>query len=86
MGGPPTMHDMPPTVCHRELGLPLPESRILNPESCSFPTYHLRHTIYPLCFQQHSRYQRVTTLVFYNIPGPPPLFPQRSFVFIDIPA
>jgi hypothetical protein len=51
-----------------------------------FPTYHLRHTIYLLCFQQHSRLQRVTTFVFYNIPAL--LWPAegRSFVFIDIRA
>jgi hypothetical protein len=51
-----------------------------------FHAYHLRHTIYLLCFQEHSRFQRLTTFVFYNIPASPPLFPQRSFVFMDIPA
>jgi len=51
-----------------------------------FPTYHLRHAIYPLCFQQHSRYQRVTTCVFINISTSLPRFPWPSFVFNNIPA
>ena len=37
-------------------------------------TYHLRHTIYLLCFHQHSRARRITTFVFYDIPASPPLF------------
>ena len=51
-----------------------------------FPTYHLRHTVYLLCFQQHSRFQRVTTFVFYNVPASAWAAEIRSFVFIDIPA
>jgi hypothetical protein len=39
-----------------------------------------------LCFQQHSRFQRVTAFVFYNIPGSSLSMEGLSFVFIDIPA
>jgi hypothetical protein len=37
-------------------------------------------------FQQHSRFQRLTTFVFYNIPGSHRAAESWSFVFIDIPA
>ena len=61
---------------------------ILTPDSLIllFPTYHLRHTTYLLCFHQHSRFRRVTTFVFYNIPASPQAGERRSFVFIDIPV
>jgi hypothetical protein len=59
-------------------------------------TYPLRHTTYRpphlpsaaylLSFQQHSRFQRVTIFVFYNIPALSRPGKSRSFVFIDIPA
>ena len=52
----------------------------------AFPTYHLRHTTYLLSFQEHSRFQRVTTFVLYNIPAFLRPVETRSFVFIDIPA
>ena len=70
----------------RQLSVPLPH---LPPTTChlpSFPTYHLRHTTYLLFFHQHSRFQHVTTFVFYNIPGLLGVAGSRSFVFIDIPA
>jgi hypothetical protein len=63
-----------------------------------FPAYHLRHTTYRLpptachlptnhlSFQQHSRIQRVTTFVFYNIPALSWAAESWSFFFIDIPA
>jgi hypothetical protein len=49
-------------------------------------TYHLPHTVYVLCFQRHSRFIGLSAFVFTHIPALPPSFPQRSFVFIDIPA
>jgi hypothetical protein len=57
-------------------------------ETCpsSFPTYHLRHTTYLLCFQQHSRFQGVTTFVLYNIPASSGAVEDLPFVFIYIPA
>ena len=39
-----------------------------------------------LYFQRHSRFQRVTTFVFYNITALPPPVERRPFVFIDIAA
>jgi len=51
----------------------------------SSPTYDLPPTNY-LSFQQHSRFRRVTTFVFYNIPALPWAAEAWSFVFIDIPA
>ena len=54
-----------------------------SPQSPAFPyappTNYLR-------FQQHSRLRGVSPCVFIDIPALPPSFPQRSFVFIDIPA
>jgi hypothetical protein len=43
-------------------------------------------TLNPVSFQQHSRFQRVTTFVFYNIPALRPPAKSRSFVFNDIPV
>jgi len=48
-------------------------------------TYYPPHTNY-LSFQQHSRFRRVSTFVFYNIPAFSQVAESRSFVFIDIPA
>ena len=52
-----------------------------------FTIHHSEFSSYqPLSFQQHSRFQRVTTFVFYNIPaslGGPQV---RSFVFNNVPA
>ena len=39
-----------------------------------------------LCFQQHSRFKRLSAFVFYHIPASSPPFPHRSFVFNNIPA
>jgi hypothetical protein len=39
-----------------------------------------------LSFQQHSRFQRVTTCFFYNIPALVWAAESQSFVFIDIPG
>jgi hypothetical protein len=50
-----------------------------------FTTYHVPSTNY-ICFQQHSRFLRITTFVFYNIPAMLRTAEGRSFVFIDIPA
>jgi hypothetical protein len=63
---------------------PLSPSSVTCPSS--FPTYHLRHTTYLLSFQQHSRFQRITTFVFYNIPASSGAVEARPFVFIYIPA
>lgn len=49
-------------------------------------TYHLRHIIYVLCFQQHSRLKGLSAFFFIHIPGLSSSFPLRSFFFIDIPA
>jgi len=60
----------------------------LAPATCSSPptTYDIPPATYELpSFQQHSRFQRVTTFVFYNIPGLRRVAESRSFVFIDIP-
>jgi hypothetical protein len=54
--------------------------RIQNSE---FP--HLPPTNY-LWFQQHSRFGGLSAFVFIDIPASWPSFPQRSFVFNDIPA
>ena len=54
-------------------------------DSCSSPTYHLQPTNY-LYFQQHSRFQRVSTFIFIDIPASPWAAESRPFVFIDIPA
>ena len=40
----------------------------------------------PLYFQQHSRFPRVTTFIFYNIPALVGGARCRSFVFNNIPA
>jgi hypothetical protein len=45
------------------------------PTTCQLPFFH-----------QHSRFQRVTTFVFCNIPASPRVGESRSFVFIDIRA
>jgi hypothetical protein len=50
--------------------------------SSKWPIHHLQF----LSFQQHSRFQRLTTYVFIDIPALPSLFPQRSFVFNNILA
>jgi hypothetical protein len=72
-----------PSPCYLSLGTCHPDP-VLLPDLR--PTiYHLPHTNY-LSFQQHYRFRRVTTFVFYNIPASRASFPQRSFVFIDIPA
>ena len=47
---------------------------------------HLRPTTYLLSFQQHSRYERLKSLVFIDIPGLPWAVESQPFVFIDIPA
>jgi hypothetical protein len=47
-----------------------------------FTTHHSQF----LYFQQHSRLQRLSTCVFIDIPASPSPFPQRSFVFKNIPA
>jgi len=39
-----------------------------------------------LFFQLHSRFRRVTTFIFYNIPAFLPGVPEPSFVFSNIPA
>jgi hypothetical protein len=39
-----------------------------------------------LRFQQHSRLLGLSTLFFIDIPASAPSFPQRSFVFMEIPA
>jgi hypothetical protein len=39
-----------------------------------------------LYFQQHSRVMRLSAFVFIDIPASPAGFPQRSFVFIEIPG
>jgi hypothetical protein len=39
-----------------------------------------------LFFQQHSRFLRISTFVFKEIPASFPTFQHRSFVFNDIPA
>jgi hypothetical protein len=39
-----------------------------------------------LSFQQHSRLIGLSTFLFTNIPASRPGFPQRSFVFNNIPA
>jgi len=39
-----------------------------------------------LSFQQHSRILRLSTFVFIHIQASPPSFPQRFFVFNNIPA
>ena len=39
-----------------------------------------------LYFQQHSRFQRVSTFIFIDIPASPWAAESRPFVFIDIPA
>jgi hypothetical protein len=46
----------------------------------------LRLAVNMLCFQRHSRSQRISTFVFYNIPALPATFQQWSFVFLHIPA
>src|SRR5208337_4343154 len=53
------------------------------------PIYRLRGTSYQanyLFFQRHSRFQRVTICVLYDIPASLRVAEGRSFVFIDIPA
>jgi hypothetical protein len=47
--------------------------------------YHLQDTNY-LCFQQHSRHERLTIFVFCNIPAFLPPVENRPFIFTDIPA
>ena len=48
-------------------------------------TYHLPDTNH-FSFQQHSRFQGVTTFVFFNIPASLCATEIRSFVFIAIPS
>jgi len=75
-------HCSGPNACHLN-----PESRILTPVLPHLPptTYHLPPTNYH-SFQQLSRFKRVTTFIFYNIPALLLAVEDRSFVFIDIPA
>jgi hypothetical protein len=55
---------------------------VKNPRQCVIPLPAINH----LSFQQHSRLKRLSAFVFIHIPALAPSFPQRSFVFIDIPA
>jgi hypothetical protein len=55
------------------------------PKPCSsLPTYHLPTNTLP--FQQIFRFKKLSTFVFIDIPASAPSFPQRSFVFNNIPA
>jgi hypothetical protein len=58
-----------------------PALRPLSPRDLTFMS-----PIDLLSFQRHSSYKQLSTCVFMHIPASFPTFPQRSFVFIDIPA
>jgi hypothetical protein len=52
----------------------------------SFCLPYLPPTTYPLSFQQHSRFKRLSICVFIDIPASQGVVEGRPFVFIDIPA
>jgi hypothetical protein len=64
--------------CDRSESVPAP--------SCPPPFDHHLPSVNYLSFQQHSRFRRLTTFVFIDIPASPASFPKRPFVFIDIRA
>jgi hypothetical protein len=68
MGGQ-QLHDIPSTMCQREFSLPFPESRILNPESTSFPIYHTPHTSLAPLFSAAFPLSAHNSFVFRNIPA-----------------
>jgi len=84
---PPTTYHLPIPTYHLKPVLPhLPPTTYHLP----IPTYHIPHTVSHLppnnlSFQRHSRFQRVTTCVFYKIPASRWAAESRSFVFIEIP-
>jgi hypothetical protein len=57
-----------------------PALRYLPPLSYNQPS--INH----LSFQLHFGFGRISTFIFIHIPALPASFPQRSFVFIEIPA
>ena len=56
------------------------------PLPCSPPFDYHQPPLNTLSFQRDSRFRRLTTFVFIDIPASAVSFPQRPFVFIDIRA